>query len=367
MRKRTILLISIGLFGALCWTATTMVCAVITGHRLGGQIVGWAEQTVMVERKEGLESEPGITVLDANNPVFKVEIPEPNRVEVKWSESTTDMKGPKCRVKKLGDARVLVMGRVNEEQYPVVVDSGLSKVMIVNDVTVLESGLAIHPLKRDAKIAGLCHVPRLEIGDMAIINPPCLYELRHYERRVFGRTKWVDRDILVGLRLMKSFKYILIDGIAGEVEFCGEGSFEPDPNDLWPHYSMRVEQQGRNLERLMVTMPLAGEKRKVMLDTGADCGMLVCEKKWQALSAGLEVVKQSRDRVRMRDGWKAITVRTVASMNVGAKTIENAAVHVMADEDAAEDYFLLGMGYFTDTVIVLDFVHGLLWVKGLGE
>lgn len=367
MRKRTILLISIGVFGALCWTATTLVCAVITGHRLGGQIVGWAEQTVLVER-ESLEAEPGVTVLDANNSVFEVLLIEPNRVDVNWSGTKRHMKEPTCRVKRLGRGLTRVMGKVNGKEYPVIVDSGMPYDMIVNDVTVLESGLAVYPVEVDSKIAGLCHICRFEIGDMVFTNPPCLYELKHYERKLFGRTKWVDRDIIVGLPLMtKNFKYILIDGVAGEVEFCGEGSFEPDSNESWPHYAMRVERNERNVERLMVTMPLAGEKRKVMLDTGADCGMLVCEKKWRALSAGLEVVKQSRDRARMRDGWKRITVVTVADMDVGERSIEKADVSVMADEDAAEEYFLLGMGYFADTAIVLDFKHGLLWVKAVGD
>lgn len=366
MSKRTILLISMGVFGALCWTATTMVCAAISGHRLSEAIVGLAERTVLVER-EDLESEPGIVILDANNPVFKVEVHEPNHFQVKWEEGATEMEGPTCRVKQLGRGLTRVMGKVGDGEYPVIIDSGLTYNMIVNDAMVLECGLAIHPLAADPQAAGLCHVPRLEIGDMAIVDRPCLYTLRHYERKLFGRTKWVERDIVVGLRLMKSFRYILIDGIAGEVEFCGGGSFEPDPNDSWPHYAMHVVQKGSNLERLMVTMPLAGETREVMLDTGADCGMLVCADKWQTLSGGLNVVKQLRQGARMRDGLKRLTVMTVESMNVGATTIERAAVHVMADEEAAEDYFLLGMGYFTDTVIVLDFVHSLLWVKSLEE
>ena len=117
----------------------------------------------------------------------------------------------------------------------------------------------------------------------------------------------------------------------------------------------------------MVTMPLAGEKRDVMLDTGADAGMLVSGNKWETLSGGLEVVKRVQDKVRMRDGLKAVTVVTVASLDVGKRVIEGATVHVMDDEGSEEDYFLVGMGYFTDTVIVLDFAHGLLWVKDVEE
>jgi len=206
-------------------------------------------------------------------------------------------------------------------------------------------------------------VPRLEIGDMAVINQPCFYDLKHYEKRSFGRTKWKDRDMFMGLRLMKSFRYILIDNAAGEVEFCGEGSFRADPNEPWPHYLMRVEPRERNLERLMVTIPLAGRKRKIMLDTGADCGMLVSAGRWKEFSAGLEIVKRQRGRVRMRDGWKKVTVMTVKSMDVGGKTVERAPIHVMDDGETDEDYLLLGMGYFTDTVIVLDFEHELLWVR----
>ena len=85
MRKRAVLLIAVGAFGALCWTAVTLLCAFVASYRSFELIARCAERTVMVER-ESLESEPGITVLDANNPVFRVLMEEPNRVKVKWEE-----------------------------------------------------------------------------------------------------------------------------------------------------------------------------------------------------------------------------------------------------------------------------------------
>jgi hypothetical protein len=363
MRKRTIAIISLGAFAALCWTFIIFFSAFITVYRLFKWTAKSTERIVFVE-KANLESEPGIRVLDANNPFFKVIRNEPNRVDVKW-ETDINLERPKCRVKQLGSTFIRVMGLLNDDkEYPVVIDSGRSAHLVVNDVVVLENGLDILPLKVGLKMGGFCYVAQIEIGDMAITSPPCFYALTHYEKQVLGLTTWKEKDIILGLGLMQKFKYVLIDNINSEVEFCKEGSFRADSNESWSQYPMSIEADRQNRSRLMVKIPIGTEERKIILDTGADGGLLITEKIWETFSAGLKIVDESSYRIRIRAGWNEVKKIVVDKLTLCEKSISNATIYVMNNNSKfGENFSLLGMGYFTDTTVVLDFGRKLFWVR----
>jgi len=364
MRKKTIAIISLGAFAASCWTFIIFFSAFITGYRVFKWAARSTEWVVFVE-KANLESEPGIRVLDANNPFFKVTIVEPNRVDVKWAKTDINLERPKCRVKQLGTTLIRVAGLLNgDKEYPVVIDSGCSAHLVVNDVIVVENGLDILPLKVGLKMGGLCYVAQIEIGDMAITSPPCCYSLTHYEKKVLGRTTWKERNILLGLGLMQKFEYVLIDKINSEVEFCKECSFRADSNESWSQYPISIEADRQNVSRLMVEIPIAAEERKIILDTGADGGLLITEKIWETFSAGLKVVAQSSDRVRMRDGWNEVKKIVVEKLTLGEESINNATIIVMSNNSIfGENFSLLGLDYFADTVVVIDFGRKLFWIR----
>jgi len=365
MRKKTIAIISLGSFAVLCWTSIIFFSVFITGYRVFKWAAKSTERVVFVEKAD-LESEPGISVLDANNPFFKVTRVEPNRVDVKWAKTDINLERPKCRVKQLGSTRIRVMGLLNDDkEYPVVIDSGCSAHLVVNDVVVVENGLDILPLKEvGLKMGGFCYVAQIEIGDIAITSPPCCYSLTHYEKQVLGRTTWKERDMLLGLGLMQKFEYVLIDNINSEVEFCEEGSFSADSNESWSQYPISIEADILNVSRLMVEIPIADEERKIILDTGADGSLLITEKIWETFSSGLKIVDESPDRVRMRDGWKEIKKIVVEKLTVGEESIANAKIGVMSNDSIfGENFSLLGMDYFADTVVVLDFGRKLFWIR----
>lgn len=364
MRKKTIAIISLGAFAALCWTFIIFFSAFITGYRVFEWAAKSAERIVFVE-KANLEFEPGIRVLDVNNPFFRVIRNEPNRVDVEWAKTDIDLESPRCRVKKLGSTFIRVMGLLNEDkEYPVVIDSGCNVHLVVNDVVVVENRLDILPLEVGHKMGGLCYVAQIEIGDMAITSPPCFYDLTHYEKQLLGITTWKERDIILGLGLMQKFEYILIDNINSEVEFCKEGGFRADSNESWSQYPIFVEDDRQNRSRLMVSIPIGAEERKIIFDTGAEGGFLMTEKIWETFSAGLKIVDESSYRIRMRAGWNEVKKIAVDKLTLGEKSISNATIYVMNNNSSfGENFSLLGMGYFTDTVVVLDFGRRLFWVR----
>ncbi|MHC4086909.1 MAG: hypothetical protein ACYSU5_17135, partial [Planctomycetota bacterium] len=294
MRKKTIAIVSLAVIAGMCWVLTVFSSAVFVGCKA----LTWAVKStrLVIIQSDNLESVPGVRVLDANNPFFKMTKRGPNRVHIEWAETKVILKNQTCRIAQLGTGLVLVMGQLNgDKEYPTIIDTGNPMWLVINDTVVADSALEIYPIQEmDKDIGGLCHVSRVQIGDMAIMNPLCHYchyTLGHYERRVRGRTIWKQRDINMGLGLIRKFLYVLIDNITGEVEFCMKGSFEADSNESWSQYSMSIEKDEMNQERLMVDMPIAGKTRKVVFDTGSNCGLMITEKIWEKLSGNLTVLR----------------------------------------------------------------------------
>jgi predicted aspartyl protease len=364
MRKKTIAIVSLAVIAGMCWVLTVFSSAVFVGCKA----LTWAVKSTrpVLIQSDNLESVPGVRVLDANNPFFKVTKRGPKRVHIEWAETKVTLKNQTCRIAQLGTGMVLVMGQLNgDKEYPTIIDTGNPMWLVVSDTVVVDSELEIYPIQEvDKDIGGLCHVSRVQIGDMAIMNPLCHYALGHYEMRVLGRTIWKQRDINMGLGLIRKFLYVLIDNITGEVEFCTEGSFEADPNESWSQYSMSIEKDEMNQERLMVDMPIAGKTRKVVFDTGSNCGLMITEKIWEKLSGNLTVLRSRGSRLGTPEGIVACRKITVEKLQVADASINNAIIFVESiDTPFGGEFFTLGMGYFQDIVIVLDFGRGLMWIK----
>ena len=362
MRKKEVAIISLGAFAALCWTLIVILCAFFTGYRAFKWAVKSTERVVFVT-SSNLESEPGVRILDANNPYFKVLRMEPNRVDVKWAKSSIEMKIASCRLKKFDSPLVHIMARLNEKEYPVVIDSGCPVDLVVNDMIIKDNKLEIFPFEStNSALAGFCHVEKIQIGDLTITNPTCSYTLNHYEKRVLGRTKWKRRQILFGLGLMHKFRYFLIDNVTPEVEFSLHDSFKAEPVEMWRHYHMSVEKTEKNTKKLMIHITIAGEEIKANLDTGTEWCLAMSQSAWNKLSTKFHVLKESKDRARFFNGWKDIKKITVKQLSIGDKSLTDASIVVFNDSLFGENFIIIGMDYFKDTVVVIDFQRNLVWV-----
>ncbi|NIP23770.1 MAG: hypothetical protein GWN67_15830 [Phycisphaerae bacterium] len=364
MRKRTIAIVTLVVIAGMGWVLIVFSSAVFIGYKK----LTWADKSTRLEliQSDNLESVPGVRVLDANNPFFKVTQREPNRIGIKWAETKLVLKNQTCRIAQLGTGMVMVMGQLNDDkEYPTIIDTGNPMWLIVSDTVVADGKLEIYPIQEvDKDIGGFCHVSGVQIGDMAIINPMCHYALGHYERRVLGRTIWKQRDMNLGLGLIRKFLYVLIDNITCEVEFCTKGGFEAEPNESWSQYSMSIEKDELDQERLMVYIPIAGQTRKVVFDTGFNCGLTTTEKIWEKLSDDLTMLRIRNSRLATPEGIVACRKITVEKLQVANASINNAIIFVESiDTPFGEKFLTLGMGYFQDTVIVLDFERGLMWIK----
>ncbi len=348
----------------MCWALLVSLSAVFTGYKALTRAV--KSTGLVLIQSDNLESVPGVRVLDANNPFFKVTKRGPKRIGIKWAETKVILKNQTCRIAQLGTGMVQVMGQLNgDKEYPTVIDTGNPMWLIVSDTVVADSALDIYPMQEMApNIGGLCHVPRIKIGDIVITDPLCHYALGHYERRVLGRTIWKEKRMLLGLGIMRKFVYLVIDNLDGEVEFCAEGSFQADPNGPWSQYSMSIEKDELNQERLMVNMQIAGQERQVVFDTGFDGTLGIIERTWDELSDKLTVLRRGHSYFATPRGLVPYRDITVERLEVADRLIDNAIIYVKSnDTPFARGGFTLGMGYFQDAVIVLDFERGLMWIK----
>lgn len=361
MRKKTFILVSLLTLVVLWWVCIQF--AFVLGSGALKRAIKSTERVVFVT-SSNLESEPGVRVLDANNPFFKVLRMEPNRVDVKWENTRIELEEAGCRLKKLDGPLIHVMSRLNNRQCPMVIDSGCSVDLVVNDMVVKDNQLEIFPFEfPDSTSAGFCRVDKIEIGNMMITNPPCMYTLNHYEKRVLGRTKWKQRQILLGLGLLRKFRYFLIDDISSEVEFSMRDSFQANTIEMWECYDMSIERTVKNDNKTVIHIPIAGEMTKARLDTGTSWSLAMTENIWDEYSTKLQVLKESREQARFFHGWNDIKKITVKELSIGHKSMRDASIVVLNDSVFGEDFILIGIDYFKDTVVVIDFERNLLWVR----
>jgi len=359
MQRKTVVIVSLWAVAALCW-------AFVAAWELLDRSGVLDERIVYVETVDPA-SRPGVSILDAKNTFFTVVKVEPNRVEVQWSPTQINVDHPTCRVKRVGGPPTSVMGTLNSErQYPILIDTGCNQSLIVNDVVALESGLGLCPIEIElgSGLGGFCHVDQIEIGGMTICQPPCAYTRGHYERQAFGKRTQKEKQIILGLNLMRGFRYLRIDHIALDVEFGLRHSFTPDPNESWCHFPMALEAEGGAGPEAIAEILVAGRTRRMKIDTAAVWNMYVSRSMWRELSREVNVIETSQSRSKMFRGWTDVEKVIVEQFQIGQRTLPRATIAVVTESAGWKPgTFLLGMDNFADTAIVLDFEHNRFWVR----
>jgi len=327
-------------------------------------------QTVIVNGKR-LEGMAGIRLIRPDDPA--------NRSY--WAkdiysgqiDGSTKQQDP-CRIKYHSSYSVnrwmAVEGRLNNgAKYPVVLDTGASIALFVNDIHIMENKLEIYPLKsnnNDSVGWGRCHLPELYMGQVTLTNWPCFYREQHTEVQLLGLPLAKGKAIIAGLAALRRFKYIAFDSVREEVEFSLDEVFNPDYSDLWTQYSYSIEEDLGGNVFLFVKIPIAGEEIELQLDTGSGRGLAVAEELWEAMRNKIQHVKLRRGRdLYPYIGSLACKRGVVPKLEVGNRTVREARISVFPNDSPIMNGCsgLLGMQYFQDTVMVLDFERNLMWVK----
>jgi hypothetical protein len=257
----------------------------------------------------------------------------------------------------------------NGKKYPVVLDTGASPALFVNDIHILENKLAIYPLNSnddDSTGWGICHLPKLRIGKVTFTNWPCFYREQHTEVRVFGLPVTRGKAIIAGLPALRRFKYVAFDSINKEVEFSFKNVFEPDQENLWAQYSFVIEEDLSGNTFLFVKIPIAGKETELQLDTGSGRGLAISQELWEGILERIQNVKLRKGRdLYPYIGRLTCKRGVIPRLEVGNRTVSNAKISIFPNDSSLIEQCggLLGMQYFRDTVMVLDFERNLMWVK----
>jgi hypothetical protein len=107
---------------------------------------------------------------------------------------------------------------------------------------------------------------------------------------------------------------------------------------------------------------------ELQLDTGSGRGLAIGEMPWDQIRQKIPEVRLSKavelypyiGRLPCRQG-------IIPRFRIGNRTIDNAGVSVFPDNSPLLQGCsgLLGMQYFRDTVIVLDFERKLMWLRNV--
>jgi hypothetical protein len=266
----------------------------------------------------------------------------------------------------------VVEGRLgsNGKKYPVVLDTGCPVTCIVTDEHVIRNGLSIYPLGANPVYSadmGLCKLPELRIGKMVMVDLPCLYIEKREAIQVFGVTIAYDESILVGLKILRAFKYVMFDNVNREVEFSPKEIFKPAHPQLWKSYPFVIKERSSNNDAIFVTMTVAGEEMELMLDTGSGSWLEFNEQMWNKLRTKIPDIKLRNSTCSyafLKN--QACRKGIIRELDIGGRTFKNVRIAVVPDENPVNRETLIGMQCFRDTIMVLDFERNLMWVKTSG-
>lgn len=253
------------------------------------------------------------------------------------------------------------------EKYPVWVDSGLSTWPIVlNDLIASENSLNILH-SGNSFDSGICYLPSLRINSLVLDDLTCLYVPKHWEFQFLGFPVWQDRRIILGLEAMSRFSYIRFDNTQKEIAFSHNQSFFPEDQEEWNHYPFSLENLGYIYgRRLIVQIPIDGQTHHLEFDTGG-LDLAVNKELWNTLSEKTKIVNmQPASFLSHQYGLLPCQKVVIDQLDIGGVKIQNAGVDVLPDNSPYlldGRYGQLGMAYFQNTSLVLDFERQMMWVK----
>ena len=328
----------------------------------------------------GLESRADLPVIDPNNGPYSIEIIQRSdgTRDYFWEIDSQIKQEKPCRVRYhqlYSSTRFMVVeGKLGNEgkKYPVVLDTGTSQPIFVNTTHVLDNKLPIYPMgPNKANLSGynlgLCHLPELQIGNVTLLNWPTLYLEQHMKLDLLGLSIAKDDFIIVGLPALREFKYIVFDNVRKKVEFShNKKLFEPKDPQLWNQYPFSIEEDFHGNAFLFVKIPIAGEEIELQLDTGSGRGLAIGEELWEGMRGKIHNAKTRKARdLYLYLGMLSCKRSVIQKLKVGQRIVKNAQISIFPNDSLLleECQGLLGMQYFQDTVLVLDFQGNQMWVK----
>jgi hypothetical protein len=271
---------------------------------------------------------------------------------------------------------MVVEGRMGGDKvYPVVLDTGAGlRPVILQDVHIRDNDLRVHPFVGGGGERGrmtLTAVDELVIGNMKLSNYPGICWGQHVEWRLFGVLP-VGRseDISFPLLLMSQFRYFMFDNVNERAEFSFDESFDPVSEEGWYQFPLSLEQIGGGEQAvLFVEMEVNGQVLRAMLDTGCGVGFMMNRSLWDEMAGQFDVTGRKSRRFILPLHFEGNDPKCsgfiVKELKLGEYfSVKGGEITVLPDSKSWKRAdCILGMGYFLDRVVVVDFERSKLWVR----
>lgn len=299
------------------------------------------------------DKETGESILSITNVARQMDFAGSTRVQYSWFYD------------KLG--LIAVPGRLPDgNEYSVFIDTGSPSAVLLSGRMVRANDLAIFPLGTDSRGegVGLCDLPELRIGEARMIHPNCAYLGMHWEVKLLCLPWWRQKALLLGLRQLREFSYVMFDNANQELELGCDGRFCPENVEEWIPY--RLSYEGNSLQlKLMVELPLEGEVTNIMFDSCGRYGMVVGDEFWEKLSRANGGAAAKKGTVPMGFmGWLPCRKARIAELEVGDIKVKEAEVIIFGqDSPMWHEPGYVSMKFFGDRTVVLDFERMVMWVR----
>ena len=249
----------------------------------------------------------------------------------------------------------------NGRKYVAYLDTGYCAYIQLSSDIVLANKLAIFPVP-GSSFQGICRIPKLKVGSVCLEDMTGQYEEQQWQFRVLNVPVYKRPDAFLGLGFMASFDYVLFDNVGKEVVFSKDGAFEPDDPEHWTSYPLEIKPDSSSNDRIMVQLPVAGQRLELFFDScGGKPGLDLSKAQWERVRPYLHVKKELSTHYRnFQEGRLSCQAATVSELAVGEKTLTDVDVYI---SDDPEYLSMISLGYFQDTVVVLDFVNKLMWIR----
>lgn len=271
---------------------------------------------------------------------------------------------------------MVVKGKMaNGKTYPVILDTGANiDAIIVQDIHIRENDLQVYPLTKSSGAESgmsLCAIEQLTFGDFKLRNYTGVSWGQHTELKLLGLIPLGrSADICFSLPLMSKFKYFKFDTPARQVQFSAKKSFKPQSEDNWHRFPLTLECQNDDPSKqfLFMDIEINGKRIRPLLDTGAGLGLIINNKVWDQIKNNFEEIRRRKFNFilpfHFEDNKPRCTAITVKNLQMGDLKMTGVEITVLPETKKwKKTDCIMGMGYFRDKIVVLDFEKSVLWVK----
>ncbi|MBW8035445.1 MAG: hypothetical protein FVQ79_07395 [Planctomycetes bacterium] len=270
---------------------------------------------------------------------------------------------------------MVVQGQMSSGKvYPVVFDTGAGlRPVILQDIHIRDNDLGVFPFDGVQGLPMmLTAVDELVIGGLKLTNYPGICWGQHIESRLLGIIPvGRSRDISFPLLLMTQFRYFLFDNVNERAQFSRDVSFDAGREEGWWQFPLYLHWiDGGEQAVLFVEMEINGRVLRPMLDTGCGAGLVMNRNLWDKMEGRFEVVGRKSRRFILPLHFEGNSPKCasykVNELELGDFSVASGEVAVLPEGKNWERAdCILGMEYFRDRTVVVDFERGMLWVRKL--